>query len=415
MNKSFKQTIVLMSEFLGDIHLGEEEITRDAIVDMILILEKNIEDFRVVNRTIFNLYDILIIVFLAILSGYSNASAFEHFCKRNYYYLESLGLLTDEIVPSHDTFRRTLMLLNPIYLEKALNIILNNFFKKVEKYIDDNGKLTHVAIDGKELRGTGRSNDCLNPKKNIQTLNVYNVTNGICMFSRVIDEKTNEIPVAQELLKPLNLRNVLVSGDALHTQVLTSEIITANRGYYLFNVKDNQSLLKMHIEQLFNKPKNKKVLSSSVIYDEKSKKEKIYFFYKISRLEKDDDFKNKKYYVKYLNGIKAKPIYFVTSLNDPNSIVEGINRRWEIENNLHRNKDMLLHEDYIRYTNKNIAANLVVFNNFALTFIKIFKDLFGIERVKYARIDLTNSKTDILKTIKLISQKNIKFEFKSKK
>ena len=404
-----------MSEFLGDIHLGEEEITRDAIVDMILILEKNIEDFRVVNRTIFNLYDILIIVFLAILSGYSNASAFEHFCKRNYNYLESLGLLTDEIVPSHDTFRRTLMLLNPVYLEKALNIILNNFFKKVEKYISDNGKLTHVAIDGKELRGTGRSNDSLNPKKNIQTLNVYNVTNGICMFSRVIDEKTNEIPVAQDLLKTLNLRNVLVSGDALHTQVLTSEIITNNKGYYLFNVKDNQSLLKIHIEQLFEKPKNKKALSSAVIYDENSKKEKVYFFYKISRLEKDDDFKNKKYYVKYLNGINAKPIYFVTSLNDSNSIIEGINRRWEIENNLHRNKDMLLHEDYIRYINKNIAANLVVFNNFALTFIKIFKDLFGIERIKYARIDLTNSKTDILKTIKLISQKNIKFEFKSKK
>lgn len=415
MNKSFKQTIILMSEFLGDIHLGEEEITRDAIVDMILILEKNIEDFRVVNRTIFNLYDILIIVFLAILSGYSNASAFEHFCKRNYNYLESLGLLTDEIVPSHDTFRRTLMLLNPVYLEKALNIILNNFFKKVEKYISDNGKLTHVAIDGKELRGTGRSNDSLNPKKNIQTLNVYNVTNGICMFSRVIDEKTNEIPVAQDLLKTLNLRNVLVSGDALHTQVLTSEIITNNKGYYLFNVKDNQSLLKIHIEQLFEKPKNKKALSSAVIYDENSKKEKVYFFYKISRLEKDDDFKNKKYYVKYLNGINAKPIYFVTSLNDSNSIIEGINRRWEIENNLHRNKDMLLHEDYIRYINKNIAANLVVFNNFALTFIKIFKDLFGIERIKYARIDLTNSKTDILKTIKLISQKNIKFEFKSKK
>ena len=404
-----------MSEFLGDIHLGEEEITRDAIVDMILILEKNIEDFRVVNRTIFNLYDILIIVFLAILSGYSNASAFEHFCKRNYNYLESLGLLTDEIVPSHDTFRRTLMLLNPVYLEKALNIILNNFFKKVEKYISDNGKLTHVAIDGKELRGTGRSNDSLNPKKNIQTLNVYNVTNGICMFSRVIDEKTNEIPVAQDLLKTLNLRNVLVSGDALHTQVLTSEIITNNKGYYLFNVKDNQSLLKIHIEQLFEKQKNKKALSSAVIYDENSKKEKVYFFYKISRLEKDDDFKNKKYYVKYLNGINAKPIYFVTSLNDSNSIIEGINRRWEIENNLHRNKDMLLHEDYIRYINKNIAANLVVFNNFALTFIKIFKDLFGIERIKYARIDLTNSKTDILKTIKLISQKNIKFEFKSKK
>lgn len=402
-----------MSEVLGDIHLGKDEITRESIIEMILILEKNIDDFRVLNRTTFNLYNLLIIMFLAVISGYANASAFEHYCKRNYNFLEKLGLLSNKTIPSHDTFRRVLMLLNPVFLEKALTFILNSFFDKVEKHLDDDGTFTIMSVDGKELRGTGRSKNTQNPLENIETLNVYNVSRGICLFSKTIDEKTNEIPIAQSLLVTMNLKKVLVTADALHTQTETAEIIVSRGGYYLLTVKDNQRLLREHIEFLFDNPKDKRLLTSLVNYNDK--KERIFFFYKINPLEKDDDFKDKRYYVKYLNGVDAAPIYFITNLKDKNLIAEGVIKRWEIENDLHRNKDILLQEDYIRYINKNVAGNLVVINNFVLTFIKIFKDLFDIERVKYAKLDLANSYADILKTMKLISKKRIKFEFNRKK
>jgi len=76
-----------------------------------------------------------------------------------------------------------------------------------------------------------------------QRLHVYDAQYGICLVSRQIEKKSNEIPVAQEVLQALDLRGVLVTFDAMHTQKKTIDIIARGKGYFLGGLKGNKKLL----------------------------------------------------------------------------------------------------------------------------------------------------------------------------
>jgi hypothetical protein len=97
-----------------------------------------------------------------------------------------------------------------------------------------------VVMDGKEPRhGSGAS-----------ILSAVTVPSHYYLGSAVVDEKTNEIPVAQkELIPPMDLVGRLVSLDALHTQDETARAIVMEAGgEYLFTVKDNQPTLRANIQ-----------------------------------------------------------------------------------------------------------------------------------------------------------------------
>ena len=71
----------------------------------------------------------------------------------------------------------------------------------------------------------------------------------------LVDQKTNEIPVARELFHRLDLDGRKVSLDALHTQDQTArELVLEHGADYLLTVKDNQPLLRATIEKLVPAP-----------------------------------------------------------------------------------------------------------------------------------------------------------------
>ncbi|MCA1598627.1 MAG: ISAs1 family transposase, partial [Chloroflexi bacterium] len=69
-----------------------------------------------------------------------------------------------------------------------------------------------------------------------------------------ISDKTNEIPVAQELLPHLAVRGRVVTADALHTQTALAQCILDHGGAYLFTVKDNQPRLRAELAAYFADP-----------------------------------------------------------------------------------------------------------------------------------------------------------------
>jgi len=74
--------------------------------------------------------------------------------------------------------------------------------------------------------------------------------------SAVVEEKTNEIPVARELFAHLDLEDRLVSLDALHTQDETARALVLEHGAdYLLTVKGNQPTVREQIEKLIPAPK----------------------------------------------------------------------------------------------------------------------------------------------------------------
>ena len=111
----------------------------------------------------------------------------------------------------------------------------------------------HQSVDGKEARGSGRSEDTKNPQRNINVLNVYSNSDCLCIHSKPVETKTNEIPVAQEILRMMELKKTVITFDALHTQRETCNIIASKKGIYVAPVKDNQSGLREEILARFKK------------------------------------------------------------------------------------------------------------------------------------------------------------------
>jgi len=104
-----------------------------------------------------------------------------------------------------------------------------------------------VVMDGKEPRhGSGAS-----------ILTAVTVPSQHYLGSAVVDEKTNEIPVAQqELIPPLDLEDRLVSLDALHTQDETArKVVMEAGGHYLLTVKNNQPTLRANIDKKVSAPR----------------------------------------------------------------------------------------------------------------------------------------------------------------
>jgi hypothetical protein len=72
-----------------------------------------------------------------------------------------------------------------------------------------------VAIDGKTLRG---SFDAFNDRKAAHVLSAFTHDGQIILGHLAIDEKSNEIPAAQEMIATLGLTGRLFTLDAMHTQ-----------------------------------------------------------------------------------------------------------------------------------------------------------------------------------------------------
>ena len=72
-----------------------------------------------------------------------------------------------------------------------------------------------IALDGKTLRG---SFDHLNDKKAAQTITAFASASAILLAHAEIDEKSNEIPAAQQMIRDLGLSGVIFTADAMHCQ-----------------------------------------------------------------------------------------------------------------------------------------------------------------------------------------------------
>jgi hypothetical protein len=102
-----------------------------------------------------------------------------------------------------------------------------------------------IVLDGKQPKhGSGAS-----------ALSAITVPSQHCLGSAVVDQKTNEIPVARELFKRLELEGRFVSLDALHTRGETARALVLEHGAdYLLTLKGNQPTVREQIQKLVAAP-----------------------------------------------------------------------------------------------------------------------------------------------------------------
>ena len=135
--------------------------------------------------------------------------------------------------PSQPTFSRLLKAVDREIVDKAVL----GFQQQVRGQASEQEL---VALDGKQPKhGGGHS-----------ILTAVAVPSQYYLGSALVDQKTNEIPVARELFQTLDLEGRFVSLDALHTQTETARDLVQQHGAdYLLTVKDNQPGIHQTIQK----------------------------------------------------------------------------------------------------------------------------------------------------------------------
>lgn len=363
---------------------------------------KQVGDSRAAGMIDYPLEEILLIAFLAVLGNASTWTEMEHFGKVKKNWLKKFIRLENGI-PSHDTFRRVFGLIDHKQLQNATIEFLMANIRAIKKSlgIKQDG-LRHICIDGKEQRGTGRKYAYDEEKvRNLQTLHVFDATNEICLYSQAIDTKTNEIPVAQDILKGMDLKGCVVTFDALHTQKDTIHIITEKKGDYVGGLKGNQPNLQSEAETLFTDAEKKKIKEGNNYYElsEKAHNQvEIRRFY-LKKPRRDSflfigwsKLKSIVCYEKYTYDVisgkeQTENRYYISSLSDIETIAEAIRGHWSIENKLHWHLDYSMYEDMNTTMDKTAFHNYSQINKMVLSLYKLAQPLMGNISIRLIRKD----------------------------
>ena len=338
--------------------------------------------------TAYPLAEILLVTFLAVLANASTWAEVAQFGVEKQRWLRKFLRLKNGI-PSHDTFFRVFSLIDTDTLQKAtVDFLMENMnaLRRSVGLSDEEGYRL-ICVDGKEERGTGRKYGTDEAVRNLQTLHVYDATHSVCLCSQPIDTKTNEIPVAQDILKMLDLKRCIVTFDALHTQKDTISIIAGQKGDYVGGLKGNQGGLLEAVSSAFTDSKKEQIKEKGNDFYEASEKAhnqlEIRRFYRIAATCGKKEWKKLKSFVCYekytcdiITGIeKTERRFYISSLQDVELIAQAIRGHWAVENNLHWHLDYSFSEDEQTTMNKRAFQNLSLINKLVLSLCKTTQPL----------------------------------------
>ena len=116
-------------------------------------------------------------------------------------------------IPSKPTVCRVLNLIRGEIIAEAIIDLMKTHGTELGEF---------VAVDGKAIRSTSKKQ-----KGNtaLQILTAYCTESGVVLGQRTLEEKTNEIPVFQEMLTSLDFSGKTITADAMHCQKETCKLI----------------------------------------------------------------------------------------------------------------------------------------------------------------------------------------------
>lgn len=239
-----------------------------------------------------------------------------------------------------------------------------------------------VPIDGKKLR---RSHDRGIGKEAIHLVSAWATEDHLVLGQVKVDDKSNEIPAAQELLTLLDITGCIVTADALHCQKETAKQIIEQGGQYVLRVKDNQGNLSQSLEELFDYAAE----TGFVDCDHHQSVDKGHGRLEIRECWTTSDMD----YLRYvpdreqwqgLNTLAMVKLqrrtedttemeakYYIASLpSDAELVLSASRGHWGIENQLHWVLDIAFREDDCRLRKGNGAENFALLRHVALTLLK---------------------------------------------
>lgn len=423
VSKTLQETKIALQSVSGLFYYHNFLTENGKLREFIAIFD-DVKDSRVPAMCTYRTKDIIATVFLALLDERNDWEDIEDFC---YDHKKFLSLFVDfsERAPSHDTLCRVFSLIDTIDLQKAVVSFLQQCVASVSDIVikKDKSKVKVGALDGKEECGSGRKYDTNEKVRNAQIMHFFDTDTQICIASAPIDDKTNEIPTAQAMLRTLNIKGMVITADAMNAQKDTVKVIREGKANYVLGLKGNHKELHNSVITEFEKVEIKGTIKNSKNYfkmetEKNHNQVEIREFYRLSsaKFYQESDWDALKSVVMYKKSTynvitKAEHVerrYYLTDLTSTELIAECIRTHWSVENNLHWHLDKNFLEDANTTMNKKALHNLSVMNKMILVLVKLLAPLFRNGSIKRTRKSFrSNYEENILKLFAFLEGKDL--------
>jgi len=403
----------------------DEEVVKE-LMDRI----SSVNDIRHQSYIRHKLVDIIMITLFAVLSNANEWSEIEEFGKAKEKWLRKFLELPNGI-PSDDTIRIVISNLDSRYfytlviefLTGKINEILNAFNiqeKTYENEIVENKEI--LSVDGKTSCGSKRNDTDIKGSKALHTLNVYSSDYGMCTSQVFVNEKTNEIPAMLDLLKIIDVKDAVLTWDALNTQKETVAAVIKKKGDYVGALKGNQHNFYKDVKLYFDEEVKQELRKNTLKYMKTKEKEHsavvereyflsddIKWLYNIDKwaglkgigLERKTTNKN--------NGdVVIEERYFICSIVKIDLFARAVRDHWGVENGLHWHLDYTFKDDKNTTMDKNGARNLQLIKKIALSLLKTVQTLYKVSLKRIRYILCLNFENEIEKVFKMLNTNNLR-------
>ena len=319
----------------------------------------------------YSLVTVLLLVVLAKLAGEDRLSGITEWARHRQQQLAEALQLKTVRAPCLNTYRNVLGHLIDLH---ELEQVVHDFFAAQPGA----GQSVVISVDGKTLRGTlprGHSHG-------LHLLAAYLPQEGWVLAQVEVSGKENEIPAAARVLKTLDLRGKIVTGDALLSQRRLSVQIVQAGGDYLWRIKENQVTVYQDLVRLFATEPTIKGFSPASHDDFRSARtfdhahgRKEWRAITVSQIMKgyldwpgvEQVFRIERRSEGTDGHVTQQVVYGVTSLTattaSPSRLLALVRQHWEIENGLFYRRDETLREDWCHVTRGQTAHALAIINN----------------------------------------------------
>jgi len=350
-------------------------------IELLVAEVKQIQDWRKARGQRYKLFNLLAITVLAIIAGADDYVALSAYCKSKKDFLIKQGLLDGVRFPSHDLFRTILQSLNKENFAKLLSSWLEQAVDSKDLGEEPLSLLPSkmIHVDGKSLRASRSGKQ--HSRSALQIVSAYCSDSQVTIGQSIIDKKSCEKTAIPKLLKMLDLKDSLVTIDAIATTKKNAALIIDAKADYLLALKKNNKFFFLEVESFFD---NFEDTSLIVDYFREEQKQKGRLEKRTCQIIEDlrffpdaGDWKGLKTLIcitseRTINKKTSKEKrYYLTSLSaNAAALANAVRKHWTVENNLHWCLDVAFNEDKCRIKHKQAAANFAAIRRFALALLK---------------------------------------------
>ena len=199
-----------------------------------------LHDQRDARGVRYSLVTVLTLALLAKFAGENHLRGIAQWVRRRAVALARFLTLAHVQAPHATTYSR---ILGQAIQVEEFEQVSRKFFARPPR----SGTRVHITLDGKTIRGTIPAGQT----HGVHLLAAFVPDEGVVLFQVEVGRQENEIPAAGRVLKCLDLRGKIITGDALLAQRELSLQILRAGGDYAWIIKDNQPETRQDLERLF--------------------------------------------------------------------------------------------------------------------------------------------------------------------